>query len=194
MRFCENSQAPSHAAIEQYRYGSEDAVSVITPHNLEREHFSSARELLFGRQEKIVTVRAAYDRASRGQSEVVCAHGVSGTGKSSLVESMRDQVMTNDAGCFVSGKFDLLQTSRAPYSAIVAAFSDICDLILQSENPIDERMVALVSLGSECKILSRVVTNISRITGDECCDEAYIVSTEDFARFMLAILRRFAMG
>ena len=60
--------------------------------------------------------------------------------------------------------------------------------------PLDERKTALIALGPESKILSRVVTNISRITGDECCDEAYIVSTEDFARFMLAILRRFAMG
>jgi hypothetical protein len=86
----------------------------------------------------------------------------------------------------VSGKFDLLQTSKEPYSAIAAAFSDICDLILQSENPMDERRAALVALGPESKILSRVVTNIATITGEQCDNEGYTVGSEDFARFMLA--------
>ena len=113
----------------------------------------------------MATLRAAYDRASRGNSEVIFVSGVSGSGKSSLVESMREHVVTNTAGCFVSGKFDLLQTSKEPYSAIAAAFSDICDLILQSGNPMDERRAALVALGPESTILSRVVTNISHTTG-----------------------------
>jgi predicted ATPase len=99
---------------------------------------------------------------------------------------MREHVMTNNSGCFVTGKFDLLQTSKEPYSAIAAAFSDICDLILQSENPTDERRAALVALGPESKILSRVVSNIANITGEECDNDGYTVGSEDFARFMLA--------
>ena len=182
MRFRNDSDNP----VRQNRHSMEDLLSVITTDNREREHSSRFRTFLFGRQEQVATVRAACDRTSGGKSELVCVHGVSGTGKSSLVESMREIVMTNDAGCFVSGKFDLLQTSREPYSAIAAAFSDICDIILQSENPMDERRAALVALGPECKILSRVVSNISNITGEECGNEPYTVGNEDFACFMLA--------
>jgi predicted ATPase len=112
--------------------------------------------------------------------------GISGTGKSSLVESMWEHMLTNNSGCFVLGKFDLLQTSKEPYSVIAAAFSDICDIILRSKNPLDARRSALVALGPESKILSRVVTNIANITGEECDNERYIVGNEDFAIFVVA--------
>ncbi|KAI2500674.1 cGMP specific phosphodiesterase [Fragilaria crotonensis] len=182
----DDSDARSDAAIPQYGRHSEDVVSLITTDNCVPDHFSGFRSFLFGRQQQVETIRVAYDRASRGNAQVVFVKGVSGTGKSSLVESMREHVMMNNSGCFVSGKFDLLQTSKEPYSAIAAAFSDICDLILQSENPMDERRAALVALGPESKILSRVVTNIANITGEECDNEEHTVGSEDFARFMLA--------
>jgi predicted ATPase len=184
MSFCDDSDAPYDAAIRQYRPHSEDVVSTITTDNRTPEHFSGFRSFLYGREEQMAALRAAYDRASRSNSEVVILHGVSGTGKSSLMESMREHVTKR--GCYVSGKFDLLQTSKEPYSAVAAAFSDICDLILQSGNPMDERRAALVALGPESKILSRVVTNIANITGEECDNEGYTVGSEDFARFMLA--------
>jgi predicted ATPase len=186
MSFCEDSDAPTDATTTQYSPHLEDVVSVVTTDHRIPDRFSDFRSFLFGREDQIATVQVAYERASRGKSEVVLVSGVSGTGKSSLVEFMRDYVMTNDAGCFVSGKFDLLQTSKEPYSAIAAAFSDICDLILQSENPMDERSAALVDLGPDSKILSRVVTNIANITGEECDNEGYTVGNDDFARFMLA--------
>ena len=186
MSFRDDSDAPSDAAIRQYGRHSEDLVSVITTDNRGPDHFAGFRSFLFGRQQQMETIRVAYDGASRGNAQVVFVKGVSGTGKSSLVESMREHVTMNNSGCFVSGKFDLLQTSKEPYSAIAAAFSDICDIILQSENPMDERRAALVALGPESKILSRVVTNIAIITGEECDNEGYIVGSEDFARFMLA--------
>ncbi|KAI2491793.1 histidine kinase [Fragilaria crotonensis] len=186
MSFRDYSEAPSDSVTRQDGPHSEDVVSTVTTDNCIPERFSDFRSFLFGREQQMATLRAAYDRTSRGNSEVVFVSGVSGSGKSSLVESMREHVVTNTDGCFVSRKFDLLQTSMEPYSAIAAAFSDICDLILQSENPMDERRAALVALGPESTILSRVVTNISHTTGEECEDEGYTVGNEDFSRFMVA--------
>ncbi|KAI2511442.1 histidine kinase [Fragilaria crotonensis] len=177
------------AVAQQYGPHSEDDASVVTTENRLPNCFSDFRSFLFGRQQQIATIRVAYDRASRGNSEVVFVKGVSGTGKSSLVESMREHVTTNNSGCFVSGKFDLLQTCKEPYSAIAAAFSDLCDLILQRETPMDARRAALVDLGPESRILSRVVTNIANITGEKCDDEGFTVGSEDFARFMVACKR-----
>ena len=184
MSFCDDSDAPSDGAIRQYTPLSEDVVSTITADNCVPDRFSGFSKFLFGRHVHIATIRAAYDRASRGNSEVVFVNGVSGTGKSSLVESMNEYVTMS--GCYVSGKFDLLQTSKEPYSAIAAAFSDVCDIILQSGNPMDERKIALIALGPESKILSRVVTNIANITGEDYDNEGYTVASEDFTRFMLA--------
>ena len=68
-----------------------------------------------------------------------------------------------------------LKGRKEPYSAIAAAFSDICDLILQNDNPMNKGRAALVALGPENMILSRVVSNIANITGEECDNEGYTV-------------------
>jgi histidine kinase len=52
--------------------------------------------------------------------------------------------------------------------------------------PMDERSAALLALGPETKILSRVVTNIANITGEECDNEGYTVGSVEFTQYMLA--------
>ena len=72
---------------------------------------------------------------------LVVVHGAKGTGKTLLVQSIRDRV-SDDDGCFVLGNFepDDQETTRnigmgpqhqRPHNAIAEALADLCDLLRQ---------------------------------------------------------------
>lgn len=56
----------------------------------------------------------------------VVVHGESGVGKTSLVDTLRVPVI-HSQGYFCAGKFFQNSSVQEPYSAIMAAFSDVCD-------------------------------------------------------------------
>lgn len=115
---------------------------------------------LFGRNEEHAILLRAFNRASSGVASEVClVSGESGVGKSSLVNSLRGEVIASQ-GFFVSGKFDPLQ--RDPYSALVAAFTDLVDLITQEEAGGLERLLSKLEglVGSDLLLLTTLITNL----------------------------------
>jgi len=119
--------------------------------------------LPLGRKNEMMTLENAYDRVSMNHSfEKVIIHGESGTGKTTLAMSVQDKVL-KDGGFFCSGKyFPNSDFSQDPFSAIMAAFSDLCDLMLQSDHCDDEHRAGVkAELGPDAKFLINVVTNIS---------------------------------
>ena len=100
-----------------------DYVLVVRP----SEHDSRERG------EECALVAACYRQTQTGEqaSEIILIDGLSGTGKSMLAESLRGPVTLNGHGFFTSGKFDQLRNE--PYVALVEAFSEICDLVLQDK-------------------------------------------------------------
>ena len=94
---------------------------------------------------------------------VVVVRGTSGIGKTSLVEILRDPV-TSSHGYFVAGKFckPVDGVRHEPHSAVLAAFSDLCDLVLQSAD-FDERrrMEIQEALGTDAVLLSRAFSGLS---------------------------------
>lgn len=192
------SDAPTETAIKRRRNTNRRepaaAISVLTADLMLQEpvDFTSVA-VLCGRESQEEALLAAYQRVATGQSEVVLIHGASGTGKSSLVETMRESVTTNDGGYFTLGKFDQLTTSKEPFSAIAAAFSDICDLIVQSSQFNDRRRSICDALGADSQILSRAISNITAITttsGEENSQASEgsfeLIDAESFTRFDLA--------
>jgi predicted ATPase len=90
---------------------------------------------LFGREKECHLLKQTFEqlRKNRDKNSVrVLVHGESGSGKTSRVESLRQTVLDSQ-GFFVSGKYFQTLGNQEPYSAIMAAFSDLCDLISQSE-------------------------------------------------------------
>ena len=67
------------------------------------------------------------------QSQIVLVHGTSGQGKTTLVDTLR-QPGCDTNGHFCAGKFFQDPEIQEPYSAITAAFSDLCDLVAQSRD------------------------------------------------------------
>ena len=118
-----------------------------------------------GREDQIFLLREAYDAVCIGPSKVVSVHGISGSGKSRLVETLRDPV-SNAGGYFCSGKFDALQKSD-PYSAIVQALSDLCDLIAASDQLNEMRASINDALGDEIEVLCQLISHLRYITGTQ---------------------------
>jgi predicted ATPase len=111
---------------------------------------------VIGRDEEIAQLQAAFDRAAAGHCEAVELYGYAGTGKSTLVErAFREYVFDRD-GFFVMGKFEQLR-KKEPYSAIMEAFADICDLVIETGDTEQVRNAIHTSMGSDADILCRLV-------------------------------------
>jgi len=137
-------------------------------------------ETLFGRKDEFLSLAKTYQKVNTTRSyQKVSVYGDSGTGKTSLVAALQVCVIA-DNGLFCTGKyFQYPNLGREPYSAIMAAFSDLCDLILQSKDFNEERRAMIEEeLGPDGKLLRDLVTNISPFLGIDC-DQPYTQSISD---------------
>mmetsp|Transcript_28763 Transcript_28763/g.43907 ORF Transcript_28763/g.43907 Transcript_28763/m.43907 type:complete len:1047 (+) Transcript_28763:132-3272(+) len=147
--------------------------------------------LIVGRSDEFLALKNAYDRVKNSHSfERVVVHGESGTGKTSFVMKLQESVIL-DNGFFCVGKyFQNSEVKQDPYSAIMTAFSDLCDLMLQSDNFNEERRRAIEeSLGSDGISLINAVTNISPFLGDRVKFDNCTHRSFSFARFKVACKR-----
>jgi predicted ATPase len=115
----------------------------------------------------------------------VIVHGESGSGKTALVDMLREPVCEMNS-YFVAGKFfQLNATVPEPYSAIMAAFSDLCDLVIQSDDyDEDQRREMKNSLGADAQLLVKSISNLSPLVGDANGIEA--IEASSFAQFRVA--------
>lgn len=115
---------------------------------------------LYGRSSEVLLLRSCYARIKmpNAPSEIVVLHGERGIGKSTLVESLRDLVASQN-GYFVSGKYD--QHRAEPYSAIVAAVTDVIDLISQSRDVATRRATLQQELREELPLLIKLISGLS---------------------------------
>lgn len=96
----------------------------------------------------------------------VVVHGESGVGKTTLVDTLREPVIQSQ-GYFGAGKFFQNSSVQEPYSAIMAAFSDVCDLIIQSEGFTKSRQTDIQqALGADGHLLTKAISNIAPLLGD----------------------------
>ena len=121
-----------------------------------------SRDKLVGRKNEVLLLREAFQRISQEKacSEVALIDGSSGTGKTALAEAIRNQVTLKANGFYAAGKFD--QIRNEPLSAIVEAFSDLCDLIGQ-EFSIDDMRTMFNDLDNDLAILTNILPNLGRM-------------------------------
>ena len=107
--------------------------SSCTPQNSSASSSSSSSALGAQQQEKHTEQQEEQlQHKQQQQLEIVLVSGKSGTGKSTLVERTLRPDPNDRRHWLVSTKFDQLDT-KEPFAAIIGAFSDICDLILQED-------------------------------------------------------------
>ena len=85
-------------------------------------------ERLYGREEEIRELLAAFDRTSDDSSELLLVAGYAGVGKTALVREVHKHILEKRA-FFIEGKFDQLQR-HVPYFAWIHAFAEFANYVL----------------------------------------------------------------
>ena len=134
---------------------------------------TGAAPVLCGRTRETLQLLKAYQQVTIDQSpskaqQVVVVHGESGTGKTALIQETLRELVCDSQGYFCTGKFFQNSGVQEPYSAIMAAFSDLCDFTSQSEDfGEDRRREIQQELGPDGHLLSKVISSLQPfILGD----------------------------
>ncbi|WP_437894746.1 AAA family ATPase [Sorangium sp. So ce124] len=131
----------------------------------DRQDLFRIHQKLYGREQDIEALTAAFERALEGSRESVLVSGYSGIGKSSLVQEIL-RPLARQKGYFTSGKYD--QYNRdAPYSAVIQAFDGLVRQILtESEARIERwRSAILEALGPNAQVVCDVIPSLSYVVG-----------------------------
>eukprot|EP00984_Skeletonema_dohrnii_P000513 scaffold169_cov122-Skeletonema_dohrnii-CCMP3373.AAC.1 len=89
---------------------------------------------LYGRDKEETLITDAFCRVSRGKSEAFFIGGFSGSGKSMLVNSLRNRVHAV-GGYTIKHKFDAM-SQEEPLSGVISAFNQICLIIRGRARPV----------------------------------------------------------
>lgn len=159
---------------------------------------------LFGRTKEVKQLLESFQTllAARNVSQTTCqhqrlviVHGVSGMGKTSLVESALREVVCDNQGYFCTGKFAQKGSTHDAYSALMAAFSELCDLVVQSSDFEQRKDHIRKVLGADGYILANQISNIQHLfPRNDCADKDgssnlpydYALDNSSLARFQLA--------
>ncbi len=122
---------------------------------------------LYGRDQEIETLFAAFERVTKGTTEIMLIAGYSGIGKSILVKEIY-KLLTEKKGFFIAGKFDQFQRN-IPYSAIINAFSELVQqLLTESEAQLTYwKDKLLTALGPNGQVIIDVIPEIELIIGKQ---------------------------
>jgi predicted ATPase/signal transduction histidine kinase/tRNA A-37 threonylcarbamoyl transferase component Bud32 len=137
---------------------------------------------LYGRENQVNELLAAFERVTSGTSEMMLVSGYSGIGKSVLVNEVNKPI-TRRQGYFISGKFDQLKRN-IPYASLIQAFAYLMRYLLTENNEKIEtwREKILSALGTNGKVITDVIPEVELIIGTQP-DVAQIGATESQNRF-----------
>ena len=132
----------------------------------DRPQIFHIEDKLYGRDEELKTFISAFDNVCKGQCSFVLIPGVSGIGKTALVNEVQKPLVRNK-GYFISGKFDQLKRD-APYEPLVNAFQDLLkQLMAEGEKSIEYWKIRLESeLGPYLPAIAQMIPAIKWIVGD----------------------------
>ncbi|WP_169796603.1 protein kinase domain-containing protein [Chondromyces crocatus] len=122
---------------------------------------------LFGREESLSTLEAAWRETISGTAGVALVRGPSGVGKSSLVAEL-SQAVQRAGGVLVAGKFDQLGSST-PYAPIAYALRELVRRVL-AEPPATLarwREALRAALGKNGRILTDRIPELELIIGPQ---------------------------
>ncbi|MEG3991528.1 serine/threonine-protein kinase PknK [Microcoleus sp. S28C3] len=122
---------------------------------------------LYGREQEVATLMAAFERVSDGNSELMLVSGYSGIGKSSLVNEVQKPIVRQH-GYFISGKFDQLKRN-IPYASLIQAFQGLMRHLLteNSEKLAIWKEQLLEALGSNGQVIVDVIPEVELIVGPQ---------------------------
>ena len=124
-------------------------------------------EKLYGRENEVFSLLAAFERVSGGSTEMMLVAGFSGIGKTAVVNEVHKPIV-RQRGYFIKGKFDQFGRSQ-PFSAFVQAFRDLMgQLLSESDAKVEQwKTQILVALGENAQVIVEVIPELERIIGQQ---------------------------
>jgi predicted ATPase/signal transduction histidine kinase/ActR/RegA family two-component response regulator len=122
-------------------------------------------EQLYGREPEVAVLLSAFERVSKGLTEILLVAGSSGIGKTAIVREVHKPIV-RQRGYFIKGKYDQFQRN-IPFSAFVQAYRDLMgQLLSESDAKLhDWKMQILTALGENAQVLIDVIPELERIIG-----------------------------
>lgn len=153
----------AHCAAELRRSG---AVRAFVIGQVDASSSFRIASRLYGRESEQRQMREALASAALGHRVLVTVGGISGIGKTALVNDLQRHVAATQGVC-CSGKFDQFQTE--PYLGLLKALRGLLRLQLaEPEAQLAPRRLALqAALGIHGQILTRVLPELHAIVGDQ---------------------------
>lgn len=120
---------------------------------------------LYGREKEITFLNHLFENCSNGHKQTLLVSGYSGSGKSALVEILKNSVSQKN-GIFIKGKFDQI-SSDTPYSTFVQAFNELAHIILAGDNIFQAKWKKRITeaLGNSGKLLTQFMPGIEMLIG-----------------------------
>ncbi|MEA5603520.1 AAA family ATPase [Nostoc sp. UHCC 0252] len=122
---------------------------------------------LYGRELEVQTLLRAFENVSLGATEITLVTGLSGIGKTALVNEVHKPIV-RQRGYFIKGKFDQFNRN-IPFSAFVQAFRNFMEqLLAESVIQIQEWKNKIVqALGEDGQVIIEVIPELERIIGKQ---------------------------
>jgi predicted ATPase/class 3 adenylate cyclase/tRNA A-37 threonylcarbamoyl transferase component Bud32 len=122
---------------------------------------------LYGRDKEINYLNQLFESNANGQKNTLLVSGYSGSGKSALLEVLKNPV-SQKQGIFIKGKFDQI-SSDTPYSTFVQAFTELVQLILSGDKAYQAKWKKRIieAIGNSGKILTQFMPGIENLVGKQ---------------------------
>ncbi|PKG81728.1 hypothetical protein CXF85_17295 [Colwellia sp. 75C3] len=127
-------------------------------------YFNVSNEL-YGRENELAIILAAYNRACTGHSELAMVTGYSGVGKSALVHELQKNIIATD-GLFIMGKCDQYNRGQ-PFLVLIEALQQLLqNLLSESSEKLNQWRTKLqVALGNNAAIITELLPDLELIIG-----------------------------
>ncbi|MEO0373292.1 MAG: AAA family ATPase, partial [Cyanobacteria bacterium P01_A01_bin.17] len=123
----------------------------------------SIPEKLYGRQAEVQSLLDAFERVAQGRSELMLVSGLSGIGKTAVVNEVHKPI-TRQRGYFIKGKFDQFNRN-IPFSAFVQAFRSLMGQLLgESDIALAQwKTRILEAVGDNGQVLIEVIPELEHV-------------------------------
>ncbi|WP_041740860.1 ATP-binding sensor histidine kinase [Calothrix sp. PCC 6303] len=124
-------------------------------------------EKLYGREDEIKQLLTAFERVSHGDTEVMLLAGLSGIGKTAVVNEVHKPIV-RQRGYFIRGKYDQFQR-HIPFSAFVQSFRDLMGQLLSESDTLLQywRSTIIEVLGENAEVIIDVIPELEGIIGKQ---------------------------
>ncbi len=130
------------------------------------DHFAIS-EKLYGREQEVEALLSTFNRVAQGNTEVILLSGLSGIGKTALVQEIHKPIALQ-GGYFISGKFEQLR-NNVPLSGFVQAFQGLIQqLLTESKQNIETWQTKILqALGENSQVLIEVLPDLELLIGKQ---------------------------